>query len=272
VRFLTLNLWGRRGEWERRRQILIAGLLTLQPDIVAFQESVKTDSYDQALDVLGPEYHLVHQTTREPGGPGDVEAGQGISIASRWPVTLLRELELRVTPRTANFACGALIAEVRAPLPIGSLLFVNHFPNWQLSFEYERELQAVVTATAIEELAEHGPSHAVVVGDLDADPSAASIRFWTGRQSLDRMSVCYRDAWESTRPGEQGKTFTRRNPLMNAWDWPFGRIDYILVRCGLHGGPTLEIQNCSLAFDAPIDGLWATDHFGVVADLAVPSR
>lgn len=112
----------------------------------------------------------------------------------------------------------------------------------------------------------------IVAGDLDADPAAASVRFWTGRQSLDRMSVCYRDAWESAHPDEPGHTFTASNALMNSWDWPFGRIDYILVRCGLHGGPTLQIQSCSLAFDAPVDGVWASDHIGVLADLAPAGR
>lgn len=54
--------------------------------------------------------------------------------------------------RTGDFACTALVVQLRAPAPIGPLLFVNHFPNWQLAFEYERELQAVVVARAIEEL------------------------------------------------------------------------------------------------------------------------
>jgi endonuclease/exonuclease/phosphatase family metal-dependent hydrolase len=272
MRILSLNLWGRRGEWERRRQVLRTGLGALDPDLVAFQESIKTDRYDQVRDLLGPNYYLAHQEIREPGGPADVEAGQGISIASRWPIEDVHELDLHVTPRTADFACGVLLAQIQAPPPIGPLLFVNHFPNWQLAFEYERELQAVAAARVIEERAGASGCHVIVAGDLDADPAAASVRFWTGRQSLDRMSVCYRDAWESAHPDEPGHTFTASNALMNSWDWPFGRIDYILVRCGLHGGPTLQIQSCSLAFDAPVDGVWASDHIGVLADLAPAGR
>lgn len=33
-----------------------------------------------------------------------------------------------------------------------------------------------------------------IAGDLNADPAAASVRFWTGRRSLDGSSVCYQDA------------------------------------------------------------------------------
>ena len=87
--------------------------------------------------------HVAHQAQREPDG-------QGISIACRWPIRAVHEIDLHVTPRTADFACAALIAEIEAPAPIGPLVFVNHLPNWQPSFEYERELQTVVAARQIE--------------------------------------------------------------------------------------------------------------------------
>jgi endonuclease/exonuclease/phosphatase family metal-dependent hydrolase len=138
--------------------------------------------------------------------------------------------------------------------------------------EYERELQAVQTARLVEETIAGRDLHVVLAGDLDADPDAASVRFWTGRQALSGMSVCYRDAWESAHPGEPGHTFTPRNPLMADRDWPFRRIDYLFVRCGEHGGPTLDITACALAFDEPRDGVWASDHFGIVADLSAPTR
>ena len=96
------------------------------------------------------------------------------------------EPDLNVTPRTADFACGTLLAEVLAPDPIGPLLFVNHLPNWQLTFEHERELQTVIAARAIEELAEGRDLHVV----LDATSDATSVRFWRRLQSLGGISVC----------------------------------------------------------------------------------
>ena len=55
-------------------------------------------------------------------------------------------------------------------------------------------------------------------------------------------------------------------------DWPFRRIEYILVRCGEHGGPTLVVRDCRLAFAEAVDGVWASDRFGVLADLEVPDE
>jgi endonuclease/exonuclease/phosphatase family metal-dependent hydrolase len=217
-------------------------------------------------DLLGPGYHVVHQGDREADG-------SGVSIASRWPLTGVREVDLNVTSRTADFPCVSLLAEVEAPAPFGPLLFANHLPNYQLDFEYERELQTVAAAVAIEEAVRGRDVHVVVAGDLDAIPEAASLRFWRGLQSLGGMSVAYRDAWEHVHPGDPGHTVTPRNPLLSEGTWPLERgrrIDYLLVRCGGHGhGPTLDIVACSRLFDEPVDGVWASDHFGVIADLTV---
>lgn len=262
ARVLTLNLWGRHGSWSRRRRALVGRLSELRPDLVAFQESVVTSRYDQVIDLLGNQYYVSHHPEREP-------QGEGISIASRWPLGAVHRVNHHVSARTANGAGGTLVAEVFTPGPVGPLLFVNHFPSWQLSFEFERERQAVATAQLLEDLAEP-ESHVVVAGDLDAPPDAASLRFWTGRQSLGGMSVCYRDAWDSSHPEDAGHTFTPINPLMADADWPFRRVDYVLVRCGNHGGPTLNIKTCVRVFDEPLDGVWASDHFGVMAELEAP--
>lgn len=263
MRVLTLNLWGCHGDWARRRSVLIDGVRELAPDLVAFQECVYGEGYDQAADLLGPGYHLAHQEEREPDG-------SGVTIGARWPLGQIREAELTdVSPRAGAFAVTTLVASVQVPGPIGRVWFVNHFPSRQLALEYERERQALIAARFVEDLLEEHPGHVVMAGDMDADPDAASIRFLTGRQSLDGMSVCYRDAWESVHPGEPGHTHTPENPLMADAGWPFRRIDHIMVRCG-ERGPTLTIRDCTRVFDRPVDGVQAGDHYGVMADLDRP--
>jgi endonuclease/exonuclease/phosphatase family metal-dependent hydrolase len=272
LRVATLNVWGRRGPWAERRSVLAKGFRELAPDLVAFQEAIKNDGYDQASDLLGPGFHVAYQKVREADRHDGTEDGQGVSIASRWPLGSVREVDLDVTPRTGDFAHTTLIAEVLAPDPIGPLLFVNHLPSWQLTFEHERELQTVAAARAIDESIAGREMHVVLAGDFDATPDAASVRFWRGLQSLDGTSVCYRDAWEVIHPGEPGYTFTARNPLVTVEndDWALERgrrIDYVMVRCVEHG-PTLDVRACERTFDEPVDGIWASDHFGVVVDLS----
>jgi endonuclease/exonuclease/phosphatase family metal-dependent hydrolase len=84
------------------------------------------------------------------------------------------------------------------------------------------------------------------------------------------MSVAYRDAWHH---GDPGHTFTPENPTMPTGEeehWrlePGRRIDYVLIRCSDHG-PTLDTRSCERLFDEPVGGVWASDHFGVAAELA----
>jgi endonuclease/exonuclease/phosphatase family metal-dependent hydrolase len=265
MRVLTQNLWGTRGDWEARREVLRTGLRLLEPDLVAFIEAIKTDEYDQVVDVLGDGFDVAHQVERESDG-------QGTSIASRWPLGELHEVDLQVTSRVAGFAATTMVVEVDAPDPYAPLVFANHLPSWQLQFERERELQSVAAARFIEGLIGDRDVHVVLAGDLSSDPDAANVRFITGKQSLEGISVCYRDAWEAVHPGERGETFKTDNRLVADWDWPFKRLDYVFVRCGEHGGPTLEIKACELIFDKPVDGVWASDHVGVVADLEPAER
>jgi endonuclease/exonuclease/phosphatase family metal-dependent hydrolase len=109
----------------------------------------------------------------------------------------------------------------------------------------------------------------IVGGDFNATPDTSSMRFWTGRTSLDGTSTDYRDCWESIHGSDPGLTFELQNPL-SAIDEPNldrgRRIDYVLVRCGDHG-PTLHIANCRRVMDQPVGGVMASDHYGVIADL-----
>jgi endonuclease/exonuclease/phosphatase family metal-dependent hydrolase len=268
VRVLTCNIYNTEGNWAEREPLLKGGLAALDPDVMAFQETVLTDAWDQVRAIVGDGYEIVHSRHREPGA-------FGVSIASRWPIHRVGELDFDVSPRAWTYAATALLAEIEAPAPIGTLYVVNHFPDYQPSHEWERERQTLMMAGRLEERVREKAGHVVVMGDLDAEPDAASLRFLAGRQSLDDVSVCYRNAWASRHLGERCETFTMRNALVAAaenWDWPFREIDHIFVRCGDRDQPSLAIRECELAFDKPVDGVWGSDHIGLVADLGLPPR
>lgn len=261
LRVATLNLRGQHGDWPARRRVLAAGFAHLDADLVAFQEAVVTNTTDQARQVLGEGYHLVHHKDRDPGG-------QGVSIASRYPVTAAWEVDLAVTPGSST---ATLVAEIAAPSPFGPVLFASHLPRRQPGLEHERELQAAA-APPPQVVPAGRDRHMVVAGDLDADSHAVSIRLGTPRQSPERMSARDQGGRASTRPGGHGHTFALSNAPGGDWDWPFRRIDYLLARCGQHRGPTLAIGSCERIFDQPADGVWASDHFGLAADLTFPPR
>src|SRR5829696_548286 len=118
MRALSLNLFGRNADWPARRQALQEGLRRLRPDVLALQEAVVDETGDQAAELLGPEYHLAHQT-RSLVGDG---RHHGASVASRWPILEVPEVDLHLTPRTGDDSCGTVVAEVAAPASLGRLL------------------------------------------------------------------------------------------------------------------------------------------------------
>ena len=66
--------------------------------------------------------------------------------------------------------------------PVGPVSVAHHEPSWEFGAEAEREQQALRAARAVEEHV--GSAHAVVLGDFDATPEAASMQFWRGLRSL----------------------------------------------------------------------------------------
>ncbi|MFC7024026.1 endonuclease/exonuclease/phosphatase family protein [Promicromonospora thailandica] len=252
-------------DWERRRRLLGRTLRELDADVVALQE-VPVDAPDVLAELTGPEYHFAHFSHHSHDGV----AG---TVATRWPHRVVAELDLRLTERARSTLpwCAALLIELDTPL--GKMVVTHHKPSWPLPFELERERQALLVAGFLEDhLVGRDEAHAVVLGDFDAAPDSASMRFWRGRSVVQDVSVCYQDAWEYAHPGAPGITFDLANPLVR--DGELGtavsrQIDHILVRSGLHG-PTLRVADCHLVLDAPVDGVWASDHYGVVADLVAP--
>ncbi|MGY1618022.1 endonuclease/exonuclease/phosphatase family protein [Geodermatophilus sp. SYSU D00691] len=264
VRVATVNLFARHGDWERRRPALAAALRELDADVLTLQEAVVDEDGDTARELLGDGYHLAHQ---RQGLVGD-GSHRGSSVASRWPLRAVHEVDLHLTDRTWDYSCGTVLVEVDSP--VGRLVVGSHGASWAWWAERERELQAVAVARAVDELVAEEPAHVVLGGDFNAEPHTSSMRFLTGRTSLDGVSTAYRDAWESVHAEAPGWTFHPRNPL-SAIDEPHldrgRRIDHVLVRCGDHG-PTLRVLDAGLAVHEPVGGVQPSDHYGVFADLA----
>jgi endonuclease/exonuclease/phosphatase family metal-dependent hydrolase len=262
MKFMTLNTWGTRGEWEERESRFRDRIEQLAPDIVTLQETVRTSDVHQARRLLGDKFHLAEQEEREAGRAG-VPTGQGITTASRWPFGRVFEIDLNLTDRTGNFACTCLVTEVLAPQPLGRTWVANHFPDYQLDHERERRLQTAAVARALEQAVAQAPGHVIIAGDMDADADADSIRFLTGRHVIDDLSVCYRDAWEAVHPEERLTTYSPSNPYQKDPDWPFRGIDHVMVRCAATG-PTLLATSCVRVFDLSPDTI--SDHYGLAVD------
>jgi endonuclease/exonuclease/phosphatase family metal-dependent hydrolase len=269
VRLVTLNLLTRvSADGPARQKVVERELPALAADVVALQEVTRNQHLDQAGKLLGAEYAIVDL----PGG--DPTYG-GECLATRRPVVRVDTLDqpLAADAPGTEWRASAVAIEIIGPGGIGPLLVVHHKGTYELNAEHVRERQALATARFVEDLVRDRPDlPAVLLGDFNAAPDTAGIRFLTGRQSLDGFSVRYEDAWQARHGDDPGLTFDPRNPLVRAGQMPLERgrrIDYVMVRGGSHG-PLLDVADCRLVLTEAIDGTWASDHYGLLADLQRP--
>jgi endonuclease/exonuclease/phosphatase family metal-dependent hydrolase len=272
LRIVTLNVWNTEGA-SGRFEAINRELRRLDPDLVAFQEVVKTAD-SNSLDTLlqGLDMQWTHQTDLQKFVPPFSDRYGGSAVATRWPHRAVEALDLRLADAAdVPWATLAVIVDVPGE---GEMLFICATAAWRLSAEAARERQAI----AITDLdARHRCDlPTLIAGDFNANPDAASIRYLTGRQSLHGRSVLYHDAWAVAGSGP-GYTWTIGNPNAKAGaDQIVGqsghrsRFDYVFVGSwDAHPKSHARVESARLAFDRPIDGIWASDHFGVIVDLDI---
>jgi endonuclease/exonuclease/phosphatase family metal-dependent hydrolase len=272
LRVVTLNVWNNEGD-PRRMEIINDELHRLSPDLVAFQEVVHGGA-DPQLDRLlsGLGLHATHQADALVTDlPGSDRYG-GSAVATRWPHHLVEVLDMR-TAEAADVPWATLA--VLVPIPDeGNLLFIGTTAAWRLNAEAARERQAIALTDLDARHRQALPS--IIAGDFNAAPDAASIRYLSGLQSLSGRSVQYHDAW-GIAGKEEGFTWSVDNPNAKTGMGQIvrqrnvrRRIDYIFVG-SWHSHPKArcEIHAARLVFDRPTNGVWPSDHFGLLVDLEV---
>jgi endonuclease/exonuclease/phosphatase family metal-dependent hydrolase len=274
MRVLTLNCWNVSEPFAARMALIRAGIAALQPDLIGLQEIVvRRDGFDQGARILdGLGYHCVYGaafrwseagTVLPHDGDGDAF---GNLIAARWPIG-----RSAVQPLP-----GAEIGERRSAVaalvqtPEGSVPFITTHLNWKFHQGAVRERQVVALADFMHEWARGSAFPPIVVGDLNAEPDSTEVRFLGGLTSLDGRRTYLQDAWRVAGDGGPGFTWDNRNPFAAMAYEPNRRIDYILVgladpvRNGRGG-----IEAARLALHEPTDGVYPSDHFGLLADVRI---
>jgi endonuclease/exonuclease/phosphatase family metal-dependent hydrolase len=272
LRVLSLNVWNNQGD-PRRIELINRELRRLKPDLVAFQEIIHTESRTQLPDLLdGTGLHGTHQAQVMATVPPWADRYGGTAIASRWPHRVVEILDQRLMDAPDIPWC-TLAATV--PLPgEGDVLFIATAASWRPNAEAARERQAIALTDLDARHQQVLPT--IIAGDFNASPNASSIRYLTGLQALGGRSVHYHDAWNVGGRGP-GHTWTVDNPngkseidkVVRQPDIR-KRIDYVFVGSwDTHPKAFCRVEAAALAFDQPIDGIWVSDHFGVVVDLDI---
>ncbi len=263
---LTLNLWNESGPYAVRAVRIREWIDALSPDLVGFQEAVRwPDGEDQVAELLaGAGYHLdfVAASPLWYEGKENRVGTVGNAIASRWPIRDREELQLPHGGDGEKRA--ALSVSIDSDFgPVG--LTCTHL-NWKFDHGAIRERQVVAVCDLALRRAPREGFPPILVGDFNAQPDSAEIRYTTGLQSLADRSVCFLDAWRVAGPEGPGHTWSNRNPYARAEHEPDRRIDYVFVGLPRSDGVG-QLTQCAIACHDEKDGVWPSDHLGVYAEL-----
>ena len=258
VRVLDWNIWWRFGPWQERAPAIFATLSDLDADIIALQEvwSDATTNYAAILaDELG--CHHVHGTGMEQKG---LRAGN--AILSRWPITRHQMARL-YDQKGIEENRVAIFAEIDGPrgqLPV----FSTHL-NWKQHHSHIRQRQVGDLARFVAK--NHAGNYPpIVCGDFNADPQSDEIRMMTGQAACPVQGLVFHDAWASAGSDGPGYTWDNRNPFACEVLESNRRIDYIFA--GFPGSRGAgHIVDCQIAGNQPVDGVWPSDHFALLAEL-----
>jgi endonuclease/exonuclease/phosphatase family metal-dependent hydrolase len=262
LRVMTLNIWN-TSHWRERREEIVAWVTHVEPDVLCLQEVVnREDGRNQAA-------WLAARTGRHwAGGPGldfGNDAWFGNAVLSRWPIDAHSTTRL---PGLDQNDEGRVLLHARTD---GLDVFCTHL-NWQYHHGNIREAQVLKVVATIE--AQADPSSElppIVCGDFNANPDSNEIRFMCGLATLEGRSTFFQDAWRVAGGAGPGHTWDNRNSFAAQEREPDGRIDYIFVGWRRDGGAG-RIESARVVCDRSLTGAFASDHFGVLADIARPAR
>lgn len=265
ISVLTWNLWWRFGPWKQRQPAIVATLRAVDADILCLQEvwfAEGTSSAEVIADALG--FHVVGAHRLVIDG-----VGFGNAVVSRWPITESAVLDL---PGFDGHDEQRVVVRATVEGPDGPLQVFSTHLDWRYDRSATRQAQVRVLC---EFVAGSRPrsSPPIVGGDFNAEPGSDEIRMLTGEAAVPVPGLVFFDTHRTAGVAGAGvgggHTWSNRNPYAAQEYEPDRRIDYVFVGWRRDDGTGSAVSS-RVVCDEPIDGVWPSDHFGVLAELRRP--
>jgi endonuclease/exonuclease/phosphatase family metal-dependent hydrolase len=260
TRIITINVAGTKDDWfDRRRDILVRGLASQNPDIICLQETTVSRGYsiyDQARDV-GEAIGLPVVAFTPYGNPIEIMSHEqgGIAIASRWPIRRVRNRRLPAAHETPPDSRVALF--VALDTPAGELKVVTTHLSWEPDGAQMRLMQM---GLILDDLFQGQPlepsSRIVLTGDFNALETEPAINL---------IRDCFIDTFRFENPDQHGHTWLTSNPLTGRFPIADRRLDYIFCPLGA------KIHQAKVVLGKTDKG-FASDHLGVLAEIEWPEK
>ena len=239
VSVLTLNIWHDQQDWPARLGAITAGVTDADPDIICLQEVLQNPDLANQAETLAERlgYRAYFASWDSIGSP----KRYGNAILTRDPVT---DSGFRLLDPPDDYR---VVVHVRVDPGTGPLdVYCTHLHHTRERPE-TRSAQIGSALAFVEETRGGGP--VVLTGDFNArvdDPELAALQ---GR-FIDAFGAVHENA-DTVTTLNTAKGHTPR------------RIDHIFVAPG--EAARLVTDTALRVLDEPVEGVWPTDHFGVLA-------
>jgi len=246
---LTLNTWQERGPWKVRWELIFQGIQELQPDVIAFQEVFNQEWAMSFKEKAGYPYLVMD------------DSHCGLVICSKFPFQETGSQILKRSP-LEYYDRGVLWAKV--DFQPSSFYVINTHLSWKPQDSKTRLDQAVEVANVIEN--KTTGFDVLLMGDHNAEARTEEMQYLIQEAALE-------DVYDRIHPKSKALTWDNQNKFVREASeaLPDRRIDYIFKRKG--NGLFGKIEDCQIVFTEPSkNGVWASDHYGVVATFSVQNQ
>jgi endonuclease/exonuclease/phosphatase family metal-dependent hydrolase len=252
MRIVSLNLWNINRDWLKRRDIIESFLFDADPDLVLLQEVSPNGlpSRPQFEDFSKRLRCREHSVYRKSGLWKDRE--EGLAILSVAPISDVTSIALPIAARDMPRQLLACCVDVGGR----KLRVANTHLAFALDADVSRTAQVEECLAHLRRLTLTATYPLVFAGDFNSVPDSSAI------ERILSDAIGFQDAFVKLNKLPNTFTFCASNPMVdpdlgaNRW------IDYMFVSRDVrvtHAQRVLDHSNS--------EGCWASDHFGLLAEI-----
>ncbi|WP_081318740.1 glycoside hydrolase family 3 C-terminal domain-containing protein [Xanthomonas translucens] len=237
---VTLNLYHDKLDWPKRRTQIVQTLRELHPDAIALEEVLQHDALPNQAQWLAEQLgYAWYFTSVDP--PGAAQR-YGNALLTRRPILAREQIRLKRLDDSRTAGRLRLDVDGRAVN-----LYVTHL-HWTQAGGALRERQLQDLLAWVEKTADGAPS--LLAGDFNASADAPQ---------LAALRAGFDDSYGSLNGTKDRRADSTLNPKFN----PPKRIDHVFFQRA-----RFEPVSSRILFQTPdANGIWASDHFGLVSTL-----
>lgn len=243
---VTLNLWHDQNDWPSRLNVIVAELRRIRPDVICLQEVLQNPDLRNQAETLGDSVGCRVQFASVDGPERPKRYGNAILTPHR---VLIGE-ERNLAPANDYRAVAHLRFEWRGRAIDAYSTHLHHTAEGgAIRSTQIQHLLAYVDST-------RGEGPVVLAGDFNCELGSPEMSLVTAR---------YLDVFHAVHPNASRSEAATYNPRFGVDP---GAIDHVFVE--RRSRRALRPVGCEVIFrSVGPDGVWASDHFGVVGRLRV---